>query len=134
MGLSMPFSISNLPRLTNPLFSSCTDFLPVPTLNRKGSTFNLNIHCPGVFSFRKIVPLLTSHGYGVIVPELPGYGGTAKPDDVASYSRSKIGHSLKELLAAEDLNKVIVFGHDAVSAKSCMLSLRDINTLYIRAL
>ena len=71
--------------------------------------------CLGILSFRKIIPPLTAQGYGVIAPELLGYGGTARPTDVSSYLRFKMGHSFKDLLATEGLDKVIVLGHDAVS-------------------
>jgi pimeloyl-ACP methyl ester carboxylesterase len=41
--------------------------------------------------------------------------GTAKPTDVSAYSFLKMADSLKELLAAEELDKVILLGHDLVS-------------------
>jgi hypothetical protein len=75
-------------------------------------------------SFRKIIPLLISQGYGIIAPEMLGYGGTAKPTDVSAYSFIKMADSLKELLTAEELDKVIVLGHDSVSNRKC-LSLGD---------
>jgi soluble epoxide hydrolase/lipid-phosphate phosphatase len=80
----------------------------------------LKVHCAGILSLRKIIPLLRSQGYGIIAPEMLGYGGTAKPTDVAAYSRLKIGDSLKVLLAAEELNTVIVLGHDWVSLGRCI--------------
>lgn len=69
----------------------------------------------GPLSFGKIVPQLTREGYGVIVPEMLGYGGTDKPTGLAAYSRGRICHSMAEILTTEGVGKVIILGHDWVS-------------------
>jgi alpha/beta hydrolase fold len=73
----------------------------------------------GILSLRKIVPLLVSQGFGVIAPEMLGYGGTAKPTDASAYSRLKVGDSMKDMLITEKLDKVIVLGHDWVRIRRC---------------
>lgn len=114
MGLFMPISTLNLSRLTNLPSFVCTGLGTVRAFST-GVVANVLSKSLGILGLRKIIPLLISRGYGVIAPEMLGYGGTAKPTDVAAYSRLRIGDSLKDLLVTEGLNKVIVLGHDWVS-------------------
>ncbi|KAI0341819.1 alpha/beta-hydrolase [Trametopsis cervina] len=58
------------------------------------------------------VPFFEDRGYGVIVPDMLGYGGTSKPTDVDAYVPSLISKDLVEVLDAEGLWKVIAVGHD----------------------
>ncbi|KAF7979933.1 hypothetical protein HWV62_40354 [Athelia sp. TMB] len=51
-------------------------------------------------------------GYGVVVPDLLGYGGTSKPLDPADYSQSLITKDVIDILDAENIDKVISVGHD----------------------
>lgn len=51
-------------------------------------------------------------GYGVIVPDMLGYGGTAKPTDPQLYAPSAICQDVIDILDAEHLQSVIVIGHD----------------------
>jgi len=63
-----------------------------------------------------VLPLLVEKGYGAIVPELLGYGGTDKPTDLKAYSRKKSVDDLAAILDKEGVSKVVVFGHDHGSA------------------
>lgn len=72
----------------------------------------------GPLAFRKVVPKLISEGYGIIIPEMLGYGETARPVDVEEYSRVRISESLNGILAVEKVEKVIVLAHDWVSVLS----------------
>ncbi|KAF8312246.1 alpha/beta-hydrolase [Clavulina sp. PMI_390] len=65
-----------------------------------------------VLAFRKLVPRLVGEGYGVVLPELLGYGASSKPQDVAEYSRLGMADAMVELLAAENVKKVVALGHD----------------------
>ena len=51
-------------------------------------------------------------GYGVIAPDLLGYGSTGKLDDFERYSLAEICGHLRVVLIAEQVEKVIVLGHD----------------------
>lgn len=62
--------------------------------------------------WRKQVPFFKERGYGLLVPDLLGYGGTDKPSDTASYKLSKMSADLLELLDAEKVEQVIAVGHD----------------------
>ena len=60
------------------------------------------------------VDALTAAGYGVVAPDLLGFGDSDKPNpsDLSLYTcRRQSGH-IGELLDAEGLNKVIGVGHD----------------------
>ncbi|KAI8949408.1 Alpha/Beta hydrolase protein [Xylaria longipes] len=58
------------------------------------------------------IPALTAEGYGVIAPDLLGFGDSSKPTDLESYKLKDIVGHLEEILDAEDLEVVIGVGHD----------------------
>lgn len=51
-------------------------------------------------------------GYGLVVPDLMGFGGTDKPNEVQAYKMSLMTKDVVELLDAEGANSVIAIGHD----------------------
>lgn len=51
-------------------------------------------------------------GYGLIIPDLLGYGGTSKPLNPADYSPSLIAKDLIDLLEVQHIDKAIAIGHD----------------------
>jgi soluble epoxide hydrolase/lipid-phosphate phosphatase len=51
-------------------------------------------------------------GYGIIVPDLLGYGESSKPLDLKAYSGKGMAQDLSEILAKEGIEKVIGVGHD----------------------
>ncbi|KAF9455042.1 alpha/beta-hydrolase [Macrolepiota fuliginosa MF-IS2] len=55
---------------------------------------------------------LQEHGYGLIVPDMLGYGGTAKPIDPLQYKFSLITKDLIDILDAEKIEHCIAIGHD----------------------
>lgn len=55
---------------------------------------------------------MTSRGYGVVVPELLGYGETDAPKDVESYAFHFMCQHIALILDAEHVDKVVVLGHD----------------------
>lgn len=62
--------------------------------------------------WRRIAPFFESHGYGVVVPDLLGYGGTSKPLNVQDFRASSMANDIIDVLDAENLAQVIVVGHD----------------------
>ncbi|KAF8335852.1 Alpha/Beta hydrolase protein [Cantharellus anzutake] len=66
----------------------------------------------GAFTFKGFVPELTSKGYGIILPELKGYGKTDKPTDVAALAYKTQSDEIVQILDKEGVNKVILVGHD----------------------
>lgn len=79
--------------------------------------------------------MLTAQGYGVIIPEMLGYGGTDKPTEASAYSRVLVADSVAGILAAENIDKVIVLGHDWVCVNSTLIQvvLMAIRVILFRA-
>ncbi|PVI05896.1 alpha/beta-hydrolase [Periconia macrospinosa] len=65
-----------------------------------------------LYDWRKTVPDLRAAGYGVIAPDLLGYGETSKPTAVEEYAFSKVSGHVAEILAHENVKSVIGVGHD----------------------
>ena len=55
---------------------------------------------------------MTTVGYGVLAPDLLGYGGTDKPSSIENYSYSHQSDVLVGLLKEKQLETVIGVGHD----------------------
>ena len=62
--------------------------------------------------WRYQVAFFEEKGYSVIVPDMLGYGGTAKPANVEAYNQSLIAQDVVDVLDSEKIQKVIVIGHD----------------------
>lgn len=58
------------------------------------------------------MPRLKESGYGIIAPDLLGYGDTDKPTEVSEYSFKRMANDVAELIEIEKLTKVIGVGHD----------------------
>ncbi|KAG6876314.1 hypothetical protein C0992_000105 [Termitomyces sp. T32_za158] len=64
------------------------------------------------YDWRYQVNFFKDKGYGLIVPDMLGYGGTDKPVDAADYRLSLIAQDLLDILDAEKVDKPIAVGHD----------------------
>ena len=62
--------------------------------------------------WRCFVPFFKDRGYGLIIPDLLGYGGTDKPSDPALYVSSLISRDLVDILDTEGVETAIALGHD----------------------
>ncbi|KAI0076656.1 epoxide hydrolase [Panus rudis PR-1116 ss-1] len=62
--------------------------------------------------WKRIVPYFEQRGYGIIVPDMLGYGGTVKPTDPTLYKPSYLARDLVDILDAEGIQKAIAIGHD----------------------
>ena len=51
-------------------------------------------------------------GFGVLAPDLLGYGGTDKPEDPRAYTLKRIAGHVAEILEHEQIPKVHGVGHD----------------------
>jgi soluble epoxide hydrolase / lipid-phosphate phosphatase len=63
-------------------------------------------------SWRHHIPYFQSLGYGVIAPDMLGYGKTSIPTDPTAYRGSLMAKDLIELLDQEGVEKVVGIGHD----------------------
>ncbi|KAK1654159.1 Alpha/Beta hydrolase protein [Colletotrichum phormii] len=62
--------------------------------------------------FRQQLEHFASQGYGVLAPDLLGYGGTSKPKDAREYTWRAMSVHIKAILDAEEIDMVVGVGHD----------------------
>ncbi|KAJ7139222.1 alpha/beta-hydrolase [Mycena epipterygia] len=66
----------------------------------------------GSYVWREQVAFFKLRGYGVLVPDLLGYGGTDKPTDPELYIGSGLAQDVVDIFDAEGIKRVIAIGHD----------------------
>lgn len=64
------------------------------------------------YDWRHQISFFSDHGYGVLAPDLLGYGSTSKPTELESYRAKKMSAELVEILDLEKLSQVHAVGHD----------------------
>ncbi|KAF7304587.1 hypothetical protein HMN09_00861800 [Mycena chlorophos] len=64
------------------------------------------------YLWRKQISFFEPLGFGIIAPDLLGYGGTDKPTDAKAYVGSALAQDVVDILDAEGIDKVIAIGHD----------------------
>ncbi|KAF7374032.1 hypothetical protein MSAN_00283900 [Mycena sanguinolenta] len=64
--------------------------------------------------WRHQIRFFLGRGYGVLAPDLLGYGGTDKPTDVAAYAKSLMSADIIAIMDEEGITKTKVYavGHD----------------------
>ena len=62
--------------------------------------------------WRHQVPALAAAGFQVIVPDLRGYGRSSQPDAVGAYSLALLAGDVQAVLAAEQVSRAHLVGHD----------------------
>lgn len=88
-------------------------YIHIPPADSTKPTFLLLHGFPSsTFEWRHVVPILKAHKYGVLAPDLLGYGDTDKPADLAAYQNKRMSDHVVEILQAEGLTQVIGVGHD----------------------
>ncbi len=58
------------------------------------------------------VAFFEKRGYGAIVPDLLGFGGTDKPTDTKFYVGSGVVDDVVDILDAEQVDQVVIIAHD----------------------
>ncbi|KAL4920789.1 Alpha/Beta hydrolase protein [Aspergillus aurantiobrunneus] len=64
------------------------------------------------YDWRHQIHFLSQQGYGVLAPDLLGYGNTAKPTALEAYKAQQMAAEIIELLDHEGISKVHAVGHD----------------------
>ena len=72
--------------------------------------------------WRHQVPALAAAGFQVIVPDLRGYGGSAKPDTVEAYSLPLLAGDVLAILAEQQIGRAHLVGHDWGAAIAWVLA------------
>ncbi|KAJ7459362.1 alpha/beta-hydrolase [Mycena latifolia] len=62
--------------------------------------------------WRAQVAFFQPRGFGLVVPDMLGYGGTDKPTDPAHYTGGGLAQDAVDILDAEGIARVIAMGHD----------------------
>lgn len=75
------------------------------------------------YDWRHQISFFAAHGYGVLAPDLLGYGGTSKPAAVEGYKTKKMAAEIAEILDHENLTRVHAVAHDT----GCILLSRLVN-------
>ncbi|KAI6021506.1 Alpha/Beta hydrolase protein [Pisolithus microcarpus] len=63
-------------------------------------------------------------GYGLVIPDMLGYGGTDKPTNPAAFSHTAIAHDVLDILDAEGAYSVYVIAHDWGASIASILSIK----------
>ncbi|KAH6916847.1 Alpha/Beta hydrolase protein [Coprinopsis sp. MPI-PUGE-AT-0042] len=88
------------------------DYFASPASEGKSTLLFLHGFPSTSIDWRRQVAYFKSKGYGLIVPDMLGYGGTSKPSDVGEYAHSKLATDIHEIVKGEGLTNVFVIGHD----------------------
>ena len=64
------------------------------------------------YDWRHQIAFFSNLGYGILAPDLLGYGGTDKPIDVGAYRLKKMSEEVIGIVDAEGVDKVVGVGHD----------------------
>ncbi|MGH8383482.1 alpha/beta fold hydrolase [Pseudomonas sp.] len=75
----------------------------------------------GHSNFKQNYPVFAAAGYRVIVPDLPGYGGSSKPQ--STYSLDFFVNALSGLLDALDIQRCVLVGNSLGGAVAIKLAL-----------
>lgn len=95
-----------------PSSSTSYSYVRIPPSSSKPDILFLHGFPSSSYDWRHQISHFSSLGYGVLAPDLLGYGGTDKPSDPASYRGKKMATEVIEILDHEKLDKVHGVGHD----------------------
>lgn len=88
-------------------------FVYFPPADPKKPTFLLLHGFPSSsWDWRHQIAQLKEAGYGVVAPDLLGYGNTDKPEELEAYSMKRMSGHVAEILHIAGLQKVIGVAHD----------------------
>jgi soluble epoxide hydrolase / lipid-phosphate phosphatase len=87
-------------------------YYAVPANTGKPTLLFLHGYPSTSYDWRHQVAFFQDKGYGLIVPDMLGYGGTAKPLDPQLYVSSLVTKDIVDILDAEGIDQAVVIGHD----------------------
>ncbi|PHH91786.1 hypothetical protein CDD83_10282 [Cordyceps sp. RAO-2017] len=94
-----------------------------PSAAEKPTFLLLHGYPSSSYDWRHQIASLSASGFGVIAPDLLGYGDTDAPEDVAAYRMKAMSQHMAELLDRERVARCIAVGHDW----GCVLLSRLVN-------
>ncbi|EPQ60583.1 epoxide hydrolase [Gloeophyllum trabeum ATCC 11539] len=87
-------------------------YFSIPAVGSKPTLLFLHGFPSTSFDWRYQVSYFKKKGYGLIVPDMLGYGGSDKPLEPEHYKASLLCQDMTSILDNEGVDKVIVIGHD----------------------
>jgi soluble epoxide hydrolase / lipid-phosphate phosphatase len=64
------------------------------------------------YDWRHQIEYFPTKGFGVLAPDLLGYGGTDRPSSLSGYNGKRMASDLVELLELEKIENIHLVGHD----------------------
>lgn len=114
---------------TTPASPHTYHYLSFPASNpAKPTLFLLHGFPTSPYGFRHAFNPLLEAGYGIIAPEMLGYGKTSAPTDTREYGPKNLSAGLKQILENEGVEKAVVVGHDWGKVHSDQRSFRKAET------
>ena len=107
-GLGLP-DITTSTKLSN---GTTYSYVHVPAKDGKPYLLLLHGFPSSAYDWRHQVNHFSDRGYGLIIPDLLGYGGTDKPTEKDSYRLKKMSDEFAEILDTLKVEKVVGVGHD----------------------
>jgi soluble epoxide hydrolase/lipid-phosphate phosphatase len=95
-----------------PSSSTTYSYLHIPPSSSKSTILFLHGFPSSSYDWRHQISHFSSLGYGVLVPDLLGYGATDKPAAPDAYKGKKMATEVADILDHEKLDKVHSVGHD----------------------
>ncbi len=82
------------------------------------------------YDWRYQINFFADQGYGLIVPDMLGYGGTAKPLETEAYKSSLITKDIVDILDHEGAENVVAIAHDWSVLHLVAFDGQELNFLY----
>jgi hypothetical protein len=100
-------------------------YLYIPAKPTKSTFLLLHGFPSSSYDWRHQVETLSSKGFGLLIPDLLGYGDTDAPKNIEAYAQKIMAGHMAEILDKEGLTKVVGVAHDwYVSRYPITLTLR----------
>jgi pimeloyl-ACP methyl ester carboxylesterase len=87
-------------------------YVNIPAQPNKPTLLFVHGYPSSSYHWHKQVSQCQDSGYGMIAPDLLGYGDTDKPSNVEAYDNTIIARQLIDVLDYEKVDTVIGVGHD----------------------
>jgi pimeloyl-ACP methyl ester carboxylesterase len=102
----------NIKTFKVPSSSTTYGYICIPPSSSQPTILFLHGFPSSSYDWRNQISHFSSLGYGVLVPDLLGYGGTDKPSSPKAYLGKKMATEVMDILDHERLDKVHVVAHD----------------------
>ncbi|KAJ5081170.1 hypothetical protein N7456_013408 [Penicillium angulare] len=87
-------------------------YVYIPAQPNKATILFLHGFPSSSYDWRHQISFFANEGYGVLAPDLLGYGGTSKPASTAEYKAKKMVAEIEGILDHEKLQRVHAVSHD----------------------